>query len=397
MHAAKPAAFSAPGKALFAGGYLVLFPEYSALSLGLSSRMHAVASSSNDRKGLLIKSPQFSSEWRFPGGGAENPFLEACYEVTQNYFNQAIEGTVTIWSDSGFHSQAEAKKNHFPDELARFSFHGRPINKVPKTGLGSSAALVVITVAAISYIATSSQGNPPLESYRIHNLSQIAHCMAQKKVGSGFDVATAVFGSILYSRFPKEEIPNQIDFESLQKAVNRKWAMQLKPCSLPKNVSLLMGDVARGSETPGMVKQVLKWKEENPEVSQQLFEELNKANMDLAKALDAQQGDYDQIREAIRKIRGYLQHLTSLTCVPIEPPKQTELLDKASSIQGVLGGIVPGAGGDDAICVLFDNTCTDQNQLLSKLNMIEGVHWIPFELESSGLKQESAEIYLFNP
>ena len=36
---------------------------------------------------------------------------------------------------------------------------------------------------------------------RIHNLAQAAHCAAQGKVGSGFDVAAAVYGSCLYRRF----------------------------------------------------------------------------------------------------------------------------------------------------------------------------------------------------
>jgi phosphomevalonate kinase len=34
-----------------------------------------------------------------------------------------------------------------------------------------------------------------------HNLAQFVHCFAQGKVGSGFDVSAAVFGSQLYTRF----------------------------------------------------------------------------------------------------------------------------------------------------------------------------------------------------
>ena len=34
-----------------------------------------------------------------------------------------------------------------------------------------------------------------------HNLAQFVHCVAQGKVGSGFDVSSAVFGSHLYTRF----------------------------------------------------------------------------------------------------------------------------------------------------------------------------------------------------
>ncbi len=36
---------------------------------------------------------------------------------------------------------------------------------------------------------------------KLHNLAQAAHCAAQGKVGSGFDVGAAVFGSCSYRRF----------------------------------------------------------------------------------------------------------------------------------------------------------------------------------------------------
>lgn len=35
----------------------------------------------------------------------------------------------------------------------------------------------------------------------IHNVAQFIHCFAQGKVGSGFDVSSAVWGSHLYKRF----------------------------------------------------------------------------------------------------------------------------------------------------------------------------------------------------
>ena len=51
-------------------------------------------------------------------------------------------------------------------------------------------------------------------------------------------------------------------------------------------------------------------------------------------------------------IRSYLQHMSALSAVPIEPPAQTRLLDACSAIPGVLGGGVPGAGGYDATFLL---------------------------------------------
>lgn len=38
----------------------------------------------------------------------------------------------------------------------------------------------------------------------VHNLAQLAHCAAQGKVGSGFDVSSAIWGSQLFRRFDPE-------------------------------------------------------------------------------------------------------------------------------------------------------------------------------------------------
>jgi phosphomevalonate kinase len=45
--------------------------------------------------------------------------------------------------------------------------------------------------------------------------------------------------------------------------------------------------------------------------------------------------------------------MTRRTGVPIEPSVQTELLDSVSELEGVIGGVVPGAGGYDAIAILI--------------------------------------------
>ena len=62
-----------------------------------------------------------------------------------------------------------------------------------KTGLGSSAALIVSLVGALFDAFAISA-----EREELHFVSQIANSLAQKKVGSGFDVAAAVFGSLFF-------------------------------------------------------------------------------------------------------------------------------------------------------------------------------------------------------
>jgi phosphomevalonate kinase len=77
---------------------------------------------------------------------------------------------------------------------------------VHKTGLGSSAALITSLVSGLlvhlGAIPASELDTVDSHGRQLaHNAAQFIHCYAQGKVGSGFDVASAVFGSQLYTRF----------------------------------------------------------------------------------------------------------------------------------------------------------------------------------------------------
>lgn len=76
------------------------------------------------------------------------------------------------------------------------------LSSVHKTGLGSSAALTTSLVAALLLFFQVVQNELNInEKTLIHNLAQFVHCFAQGKVGSGFDVSSAVWGSHRYKRF----------------------------------------------------------------------------------------------------------------------------------------------------------------------------------------------------
>ena len=90
------------------------------------------------------------------------------------------------------------------------------IGDVHKTGLGSSAALITSLVTALvvhlaivpaSSLTNGSRPRSTVDSDTqqdlefIHNTSQYIHCLAQGKVGSGFDISSAVYGSQVYRRF----------------------------------------------------------------------------------------------------------------------------------------------------------------------------------------------------
>ena len=94
--------------------------------------------------------------------------------------------------------------------------------EVAKTGLGSSAAMTTSVVAALlQYLKVIDLQLSPerrVDDYTaysgldlVHIIAQCAHCVAQGKVGSGFDVSSAVYGSQHYVRFSSSVLsPTQV-------------------------------------------------------------------------------------------------------------------------------------------------------------------------------------------
>jgi phosphomevalonate kinase len=204
----------------------------------------------------------------------------------------------------------------------------------------------------------------------LHNLSQASHSHAQGKVGSGFDIASAVYGSCLYKRFSPSLLstlpaPGQPGFASKLKELveGDAWDTEIQRAAIkmPKGLRLVMCDVDCGSETPGMVKQVLKWRAENKEEADKIWGSLQEGNEKLAKELtrlanegSGGEGAYKGLRGIIDGNRKLIRQMSVASGVPIEPPQQTKLLDYCSSLDGVIGGVVPGAGGYDAIVLLVE-------------------------------------------
>jgi phosphomevalonate kinase len=221
----------------------------------------------------------------------------------------------------------------------------------------------------------------------LHNLSQTSHCAAQGKVGSGFDIASAVYGSCLYRRFSPSLLsslpsPSNPSFASELRALveGDVWDTEIAKAAIkmPKGLRLVMCDVDCGSQTPGMVKQVLKWREENKDQASEIWDALQKGNEGFAAELtrlatatsesDNSIAQYARLRDIITANRTLIKRMSLASGVPIEPPQQTALLDSCSNIPGVVGGVVPGAGGYDAVVLLVE----DKKEVLGELrNMLK--------------------------
>lgn len=411
-------AFSAPGKAFLAGGYLVLFPEYYAYVVALSARMHAVIESETaEQTTIEVRSPQFNNgKWTYScengqakATGAKNPFVQAALTVVLGYAGDQLRQriVITLFSDDGYHSQTDRVQREGGSDNDRFHWHEGSISEVPKTGLGSSAALTVAVVAALLSAFSPELDFGARETVtRVHNLAQLAHSMAQNKIGSGFDVASASFGSILYRRYPPSTLEALLgadasttsDYKSkLQSVIDAPWDIETQPRALPQGLSLLMGDVHTGSETPKLVSTVLAWRKANPDRALEVWTALNTANMQLVDMItDFQAGKTDlaAMQALFREIRRNLQIMTRESGAAIEPPEQTTLLDACMEVPGVVGGVVPGAGGFDAICLLVLADEVDNiKRATAKHPAFANVSWLDLHEEGTGLREESVSDY----
>jgi len=439
-----PTAVSAPGKVFLAGGYLVLDRAYTALVFGLSARIHLLVSDIDTSSGvelseIVVQSPQFrDATWNYgyhlteEQGGVEvtqlqgvstqalsrNPFVETALAYALTYISSILPThlikptTVTILADNDYYSQPSTTT---PSSAARFiDFHVR-LQDAHKTGLGSSAALVTAFTGALltHYLpSTTFSLSSPQGRKILHNLAQAAHCAAQGKVGSGFDVATAVYGTCVYRRFSPSILeglgePGSAGFsDRVRKVVEDtdsvlKWdtEIQKEGVTIPKGMALVMCDVDCGSQTVGMVKKVLAWRKSDPEGSKKLWDELQTCNETLGRLLTSGSTSEKEFEVAFEEIRKRIREMGSRSGVPIEPPEQTELLDALTkNVDGVAGGVVPGAGGYDAVVLLVKDdkkTLGEIEEFLAKWSKEKGsnVKLLGTKGELEGARAEDGKEY----
>lgn len=331
----------------------------------------------------------------------QNPFVETTLSYLLTYISLFTgpvikPAQITILADDSYYTTpSDAPKESFKDE--QFKFFGVPLWEAHKTGLGSSAALVTaLSAALLSHYLPSDKFDLYLNrgpsKEKLHRLAQSAHCAAQGKVGSGFDVASAVYGSCVYRRFSPQLLidlgtPGSDGFAARLRVLvdgpegegeDDPWdAMVSKEdVSLPKGLRLAMCDVDCGSQTPGMVKQVLAWRKKEPYEANMLWNRLHQANQSVAKEIGRlasthfinKTDDYVPLTKAIELIRELVRDMSRLSDVPIEPDEQRGLLDACSQVEGVVGGVVPGAGGYDAIALIIEDSKETVHKLQAALD-----------------------------
>ena len=331
---------------------------------------------------------------------------------------------ITILADTAYYSCSEKAADLPTSSKSRFVRFGAELQNVHKTGLGSSAALVTALVASLLYhhlpdMKESPHGAPTVA--RIHRLAQVVHCAAQGKIGSGFDVAAAVFGSCVYRRFSPAlleqlKTPDTEGFPARLRSLvdddmpNSRWDYEVnKPAAkMPPGLRLAMCDVDGGSESRGMAKKVLAWRQAKPVDASLIWQGLQEGTDGLIAefrrlATEADRS-FEKLGQTIRFIRSQVRDMSEKADVPIEPRSQTELLDSCSQLPGVIGGVVPGAGGYDALAFIVEDhvaavasleACLSQHRLQSSPDrgnlLTEYARILKTSEESQGIRIEAAD------
>ena len=476
-----PTIVSAPGKVLIAGGYLVLDPAYPGIVLVTNARFYACVSKRTEST-IRVRSPQFQhAEWlyayqmpkedvkdaiqaanalRLIQCGGPNPFVALALLYALHISFEYLGPTkaretlscgldIMIIGDNDYYSRRVNGQVPTIEELRAlepFASHPCSLGDVHKTGLGSSAAMTTSLVGALLLhlgVAQVESGQLTSTSLGlIHNVAQLAHCAAQGKVGSGFDVSASVWGHQLYRRFDPDLIKGLIRHEigsrivtdpntavndvtpeplallptldasnplwvpapppsaastaveglfSLHTSNSPQYKARPAPLSLPPGIQMCLADVDTGSNTRTLVGKVSDWRAQHPDWAAQLYKIIASSNQSLADGLlqlhmayandqtaytqvletlsQLPSLDWDhyykshpsstcalflEVRNAMRSIRAGMRELGSRSGAPVEPPEMTRLLDTTiNTAPGIMGGGVPGAGGYDALFLLF--------------------------------------------
>ena len=181
---------------------------------------------------------------------------------------------------------------------------------------------------------------------------------------------------------------------------DKKWDCTVQPINLPEGLELLMADVCGGSESPSMARQILEWKKKNREtgfLSGYYWKDLKRCNKKIASLLSDQYTkkpfcdglvrdgpliiasrtaeqwkkpmpstwhEFDgsswdvamqllDLRMAFLESRQNLKGMGNAADVPVEPDSQTALADATMKLPGVVAAGLPGAGGYDALFVIY--------------------------------------------
>ncbi len=209
-----------------------------------------------------------------------------------------------------------ALKNFIKEYPQKSGFKFKTISDFKSTfGFGSSSASTVCAIKALSEISNLNLSNKEIFDLSYKTVLEIAG------VGSGFDIAAAIYGGTIY-------------FLTGGKAI--------KPLHL-KNFSLVVGYSGTKADTPTIVKQLQEKIKKKPEFYTHIFNEIEKVVMLGKNAL---------VDENYKKAGDFMNlNQTHLFKIGVSSKKLDDMINAARDA-GAFGAKLSGAGVGDCMIAL---------------------------------------------
>lgn len=325
----------APGKLYIAGEYAVVESGFPAILVAVDQFVTVTIEKSETVGSIISKQYQENSIHWFREGkklvvdNRDNPF---------HYILSGIRLTEKVALERG--KELQVFDLNINSEL------DSPSGK--KFGLGSSAAVTVATIKAVSEFYQLH-----LSKMELYKLAAIAHLDVQGN-GSLGDIAASVYGGwIAYRSFNKEWLTVMRRKVSLDALLAMHWPqLDIQLLTPPSDLKLIIGWSGSPASTSNLVDQVTISKAEKEKAYDHFLEESRACLTRMIAGFKNQ--DLSSIQTEIRMNRKLLKNLSETTGVNIETPVLTELCDIAETFNGAAK--TSGAGGGDCGIVVINRS-----------------------------------------
>lgn len=396
---------AAYGKVLICGGYLILQKpnEGIVLSIEPSISCNVMQSELNDTLStnklyITWRNPQFHDEQIYVFDGDiktlttsdnvinQDDLLSSILIITLSFIYEALKRSfgstnsiiLTCLSDERFYSQIHNNwSGKIESKYSILKHVNIRVSDVKKTGLGSSAALTASIVSCLlKYFISHKEVDIEMKLQKItHILSEYIHTRAQGGVGSGFDIASSIYGSLCFMRsdpLPFISFDQEYSIVDFTKQRSEQWNGKLRKFTLPRCWRVVMAEVSicSGTRTQSMTKKIMSFFS-NHSRGKELWLKLATFNQRIISIFESM-GCMDesnnlktidqrliyQLKYTYQCYRKTLLEISSISCNEdnlLEQPFVTHILDNMANIDGVVIAGIPGAGGQDAIfCIVQD-------------------------------------------
>ncbi len=369
--------YSAPGKLFVSGEWAILEVGNHGLVAAVNNRVHVSVEHLDDYDGVSIT----ASEFNVTDGRAKYLDNKLVFMNIGDKEKESLKLLAEAISVS-LRYVTEQNIKFKPFKIATSSKEAQieVDGELKKVGFGSSAAVVVATIAAIldfhEHKATKEE---------IYKLSTIAHYFAQGKVGSAFDVAASTYGGLfVYSRFDPDWLTRNVESgEKLTSIVKEKWSsLVIEELNIPENFSLLVAWTKESASTTNMIKQMNEFKKNNPDKYNELFSDIAGCAKNVIEAW--KNNDFELVTIELQNNKEKLSELTAITGIPIETPELKMLAEKAAEC-GAAGKLSGAGGGDCGIAVCFDKDTA--NSVVEKWKEV-GLYPLDVTIDKEGVRKE---------